>query len=212
MNTQVKLFSGFAAKSAVIAISAFALNAFPALAQDAAVVVGWESTVDSLNPAVSALRDVAPIDNNIFDTLVWVTPDFKITPDLATSWDVSDGGKLYTFKLRQDVTFHDGTPFNAAAVVANFEYITNADSKARSGLSTLGPCLTAKAVDELTVQNRLQGASRAASAQPGHTVCGHPVASCDQKVRYGTRPAPYGYGALRLLQLPAKSERRTDTQ
>ncbi|MET4754519.1 ABC transporter substrate-binding protein [Bradyrhizobium sp. RT11b] len=152
MNTHFKLFSGIAAKGAVIAIGAFALNPFPALAQDAAVVVGWESTVDTLNPAVSALRDVAPIANNIFDTLVWVTPDFKITPDLATSWDVSDGGKLYTFKLREDVIFHDGAPFNAAAVVANFEYITNTESKARSGLSTLGPCLTAKAVDEFTVQ------------------------------------------------------------
>lgn len=152
MDAYCKRFGGLAAKTAAIAISAIALNPLPALAQGAAVVVGWESTVDTLNPAVSALRDVAPIVNNIFDTLVWVTPEFKITPDLATAWEISDGGKLYTFKLREDVTFHDGTPFNAAAVVANFAYITDTDSKARSGLSALGPCVTAKAVGEFIVQ------------------------------------------------------------
>jgi peptide/nickel transport system substrate-binding protein len=42
-------------------------------------------------------------------------------PSLATSWDVSDDGLEWTFHLREGVTFHDGTPFNADAVVFNFE-------------------------------------------------------------------------------------------
>ena len=40
---------------------------------------------------------------------------------LATSWQITDGGRTYTFKLRQGVVFHDGTPFNADAVKFNFE-------------------------------------------------------------------------------------------
>lgn len=42
-------------------------------------------------------------------------------PNLATSWEVSDDGLTWVFQLRDDVTFHDGTPFNAEAVVWNFE-------------------------------------------------------------------------------------------
>ncbi len=45
--------------------------------------------LDTLNPATTGNRDVGPIDANIFDTLVWLTPDFKITPDLATKWEIS---------------------------------------------------------------------------------------------------------------------------
>ena len=44
----------------------------------------------------------------------------KIRPGLATSWKTTDGGKVWTFHLRHGVKFHDGTPFNAAAVCYNF--------------------------------------------------------------------------------------------
>ncbi len=54
------------------------------------------------------------------DSLTYQDPaSGKIIPHLATSWTVSPDGKTYTFKLRTDVTFSNGTPFNAAAVVAN---------------------------------------------------------------------------------------------
>ncbi|WP_210347633.1 ABC transporter substrate-binding protein [Bradyrhizobium diazoefficiens] len=148
------MLNRFASTAAVMATSAMVLSSPMSFAQAAkgSVVVGWESTIDTLNPAATALRDVAPITNNIFDTLVWVTPEFKVTPHLATNWNISDDGKTYTFKLRNGVTFHDGTPFNASAVIANFEYIANKDTKARSAIPALGPCLTAKEVDEFTVQ------------------------------------------------------------
>jgi peptide/nickel transport system substrate-binding protein len=45
----------------------------------------------------------------------------EIEPVLATSWTVSRDRKAYTFKVRPHVTFHDGTPLNAAAVVFSFE-------------------------------------------------------------------------------------------
>lgn len=49
----------------------------------------------------------------------------KVTPLLATSWDVSDDGKTYTYHLRKNVTFSDGTPFNAAAAAFNLKRWTN---------------------------------------------------------------------------------------
>ena len=60
-------------------------------------------------------------------------------PWLAESWDISSDGLQYTFKLRQNVKFHDGTPFDADAVKVNFERATLASSpyydKTVAGLS-----------------------------------------------------------------------------
>jgi peptide/nickel transport system substrate-binding protein len=57
----------------------------------------------------------------IYETLVSQKPGTtKLTPGLATSWKSSGGGKTWTFQLRKGVKFHDGTPFNAAAVCFNF--------------------------------------------------------------------------------------------
>ena len=84
--------------------------------------------------------DIGPLDNNrgwgavtnrvtahIFDNLVMkdytVKPDPRVPtiPGLAESWETTDDGLQYTFKLRQGVKFHDGTPFNAEAVKFNFD-------------------------------------------------------------------------------------------
>ena len=51
----------------------------------------------------------------------------EIVPELATDWTLSDDGLTYTFTLREGVTFHDGTEFNADAVVASFERRTAVD-------------------------------------------------------------------------------------
>lgn len=71
------------------------------------------------------------------DFLVYVDPaDFAIEPGLATSWSVNQNATEYTFVLRQDVTFHDGTPFNAEAVAFNFDRI--AERQAGAAYSALG--------------------------------------------------------------------------
>jgi peptide/nickel transport system substrate-binding protein len=57
----------------------------------------------------------------ITETLVDLAPGTtKIVPELATSWKKSANGRTWTFNLRRGVRFHDGTPFNAGAVCANF--------------------------------------------------------------------------------------------
>ncbi len=140
----------------LLAACAFALVGQQAAAAppdlDAKITVGWGQPFDTLNPATTGNRNVGPIDANIFDTLVWLTPDFKVTPDLASSWAVSPDGLIYTFKLREDVTFHDGTPFDAAAVVANVDYITNKDTQSKISLNLMGPCASAVATSKYTVQ------------------------------------------------------------
>ncbi|HEX4250743.1 MAG TPA: ABC transporter substrate-binding protein [Pseudonocardia sp.] len=58
----------------------------------------------------------------MLETLISYKPGTaELEPGLATAWTPSDGGKTWTFALRQGVKFHDGTPFDAAAVCANFD-------------------------------------------------------------------------------------------
>ena len=60
--------------------------------------------------------------DQMFEGLVTLAPGgTEIEPNLATEWEASGDGKEWTFQLRDDVTFHDGEPFNAEAVCANFE-------------------------------------------------------------------------------------------
>ena len=62
------------------------------------------------------------VTRQIFESLLDYEPTgFKITPKLATKWEPSGDGKTWTFTLREGVKFHDGTDFNAEAVVFNFE-------------------------------------------------------------------------------------------
>jgi peptide/nickel transport system substrate-binding protein len=58
----------------------------------------------------------------IFETLVALKPGTtEPEPGLAESWEADDTGKVWTFKIREGVTFHDGEPFNAEAVCFNFD-------------------------------------------------------------------------------------------
>ncbi len=138
------------------AVAIAALLAQPAMAaapdKDAKIVVGWAGPFDTLNPATTGNRNVGPINVNIFDTLVWLTPDMQVTPALATKWEISDDKKTYTFTLHEGVTFHDGTPFDADAVVANFAYIEDKATQSKISLNLLGPCTTAKAVSKYVLQ------------------------------------------------------------
>ncbi|MDR3179231.1 MAG: ABC transporter substrate-binding protein [Oscillospiraceae bacterium] len=61
------------------------------------------------------------INYNVFETLVDYDKDLKLRPRLATRWAVSEDGLVYTFDLREGVSFSDGTSFNAEAVKKNAE-------------------------------------------------------------------------------------------
>lgn len=75
-----------------------------------------------LDPAYVDDGESAKVMSNIFDGLVKYKADStEIEPALATSWTISPDGKEYTFELRKNVKFHDGTPFNADAVKFSIE-------------------------------------------------------------------------------------------
>jgi peptide/nickel transport system substrate-binding protein len=69
----------------------------------------------------TAERNATNAAAQLYDALAWVDDDGDVVPALAERWEISEDGLEYTFYLRQDVTFHNGEPFNADAVVFTWE-------------------------------------------------------------------------------------------
>ena len=93
-----------------------------ALAQEKVLIFGSSGDVVRLDPAdVTDGESISRMDN-IFEGLVeYEASSTEIKPCLAESWDVSEDGKEIVFHLRKGIKFHDGTDFNADAVVFSFE-------------------------------------------------------------------------------------------
>ena len=76
----------------------------------------------SLDPAIVTDGESFKVTQNLFETLLnFGEKDTSIHPGLAESWEISEDNLQYTFKLQQGVKFHDGTDFNAEAVVKNVD-------------------------------------------------------------------------------------------
>jgi ABC-type transport system substrate-binding protein len=88
--------------------------------QDAAnaIIFGVGTDVDELDPRTTDTQEGYIVASNVYDCLVlYDLGATTIRPGLAESWEISEDGRVYTFNLRQGVSFHDGEPFNADAVV-----------------------------------------------------------------------------------------------
>ncbi|SIT93197.1 ABC transporter substrate-binding protein [Edaphobacillus lindanitolerans] len=83
----------------------------------------------SLDPSSVTDGESMKVAANIFETLLnFGEQDTTIHPGLAKEWEASEDGLTYTFQLEEGVKFHDGTDFNAEAVVKNFERWANGDA------------------------------------------------------------------------------------
>jgi len=120
------------------------------------LTVGVYQEPDSLDPAATGLAMVSMMITHIFDPLVWWLPDANgknvFHPGLAKSYEVSKDATTYTFTLRDDVTFHDGTKFDANAVKATLDHIVDPATKSRSAIGALGPYKETVVVDPYTAK------------------------------------------------------------
>jgi peptide/nickel transport system substrate-binding protein len=104
-----------------------------------------------LDPTVHSSRFTTMINFNTHDPLVWQVKPNVYAPGLAERWEISADFRVYTFYLRKDVTFHDGTPFNAEAVKFTWDRIM--DPATRSLRSPeLGTYDKSEVVDSHTVR------------------------------------------------------------
>ncbi len=88
---------------------------------------------------------------SFYEGLVRLDKDMKLEPLLAESWEATPDGLQYTMKLKAGVKFHDGEPFNAAAVKANFDRITNPDNHLKRYILYKNIART-EVIDDLTVR------------------------------------------------------------
>ncbi len=122
------LRAAFAATAVAAVAVGLAVPAAEAQSPPGVLIVGQIAEPKSLDPqAVTAVNDFR-ILMNIYDGLVrYADGKLEVEPALATDWEISDDGLTYTFTLRDGVNFHDGSPFNAEAVVFNFERMLDED-------------------------------------------------------------------------------------
>jgi peptide/nickel transport system substrate-binding protein len=106
-----------------------------------------------MDPHASQLDVSAYVNRATLDSLVYLSAEGELKPWLATQWQLSEDGKIYTFTLRDDVTFSDGVPFNAEAVKANFDHIMDPATQSAQASSMLGDDLyvATEVVDATTV-------------------------------------------------------------
>src|SRR5262245_27049416 len=92
--------------------------------------VAWEADASGMDPRLSAGAQSGYVMGNLFNSLVSIDAELNNVPDLAESWEILEDGKVYIFRLRQGVKFHDGTDFDAKAVQWNYQRMVDPAEKA----------------------------------------------------------------------------------
>ena len=128
------------------------VNLSIANAERKTITIGMQLEPPNLNPtggAAAAIDEV--VYSNLFEGLTKYGPDGSINPGLAKSWDISSDGLSYTFKLNQNVKFHDGTALTASDVKFSLDRARGEDStNAQKALFTgIGSVVV---LDDLTLQ------------------------------------------------------------
>jgi len=116
-------------RSLVLATALVAALAPPAAFAAKDVVFAVASTFTTTDPYDANDTLSQAMAKSFYEGLYGFDKDMKLIPVLAESYTVTPDGLVYTVKLRKGVKFHDGTDFNAEAVKANFDRVTNPDNK-----------------------------------------------------------------------------------
>ncbi|SNS88966.1 ABC transporter substrate-binding protein [Tropicimonas sediminicola] len=180
----------------LLGAAAVSLVASASLAAQEDITIGMALEPPNLDPtggAAAAIDEV--VYANIFEGLTRFAPDGSIVPGLAESWEVSEDGKVYTFRLHEGVTFHDGSAMDAEDVKfsldrARAEESTNAQKALFTGISKV------EVIDPLTVQVTLGGPD---GAFPFKMAWGDAVILAPETVG-DAATAPVGTGPFKLVE------------
>ncbi|WP_444875213.1 ABC transporter substrate-binding protein [Mangrovibrevibacter kandeliae] len=128
----------------------------PGLAQAAGTLtVALASDAESWDPIDTFILDWGRVGSNIYDGLIQRTPDLKLQPGLALSWEMLDDNTRIRFKLRPNVTFHDGEPFNADAVKYSFDRLLGEEGGKGPQQANYTAIKSVEVIDDMTVDFHL---------------------------------------------------------
>jgi peptide/nickel transport system substrate-binding protein len=182
-------------------------EAAPAPAEDLnntrTLVVATPNDVTNFEPNQISTRTDSNIAEHIFDSLIHMDEHQKLQPMLAESWKILDDKKTWQFKLRQGVTFQDGSPFNAETIKYDFE--RGLDPQYKWDGNTPGYVFTSigltgvDVVDEYTVNLKLD---RFEPDTPGYIseVFIHPVDYYKNNTLEKVAAEPVGGGPYKLVE------------
>ncbi|EHI97327.1 ABC-type transporter, periplasmic subunit [Clostridium sp. DL-VIII] len=156
-----------------------------------------------LDPAFVDDGESAKVMCNIYEGLVkYGDEDTSIQPCLAESWDISQDGKEYTFHLRKGVKFHDGTDFNADAVVKSVsrQLPPNATDDMPYASFTFDGVTKVEAIDDNTVKFTLKEANTPFLANLAMTLAAPIVSPTALEKNNGNlNEAPVGTGPFKFV-------------
>ncbi|MDB4895662.1 MAG: transporter substrate-binding protein [Firmicutes bacterium] len=120
--------------------------------QGGKLIVGMQYEPVTLDPHVTGQANGIRIILNMCDSLVYADDKGQVQPWLAESWEANPEGTAYTFHLKKDVKFSDGTPFNAQAVKFSWDRIMDPKTASQSAISALRPYKESQVVDDSTLK------------------------------------------------------------
>ncbi|MBW6463396.1 MAG: ABC transporter substrate-binding protein [Bacillota bacterium] len=119
------------------------------VASESVLRVALTTNPNTIEPATGDTRTASNVAWSIFNSLVWLNDEGVIVPSLAEDWTVSDDGLVYTFKLREDIVFHNGYAFSADDVVFTWERGQGSDITYREDFLAVAQM---NKIDEYTVE------------------------------------------------------------
>ncbi|WP_454283812.1 ABC transporter substrate-binding protein [Roseovarius sp. MBR-38] len=96
--------------------------------EDGVLRIAIPSNLNTLDPARTKIGEEYIVNNLVFSALTEITADGEVLPDLAESWSANETLTEWTFELRDDVTFHDGSRFDAEDVKATIERVMDPET------------------------------------------------------------------------------------
>jgi peptide/nickel transport system substrate-binding protein len=144
----------FHLRTLLLGVSTAALMAGAALAKDD-ITVALQLEPPHLDPTSAAAGAIdSVLYSNVFEGLTRFMSDGSVVPGLAESWEISDDGLTYTFKLRSGVTFHDGTTMDAEDVKFSLDRI-GAEDSANAQKALYAAISEVNVIDPMTVEVKL---------------------------------------------------------
>lgn len=121
--------------------------------QEQTITMAWPRDIGTMNPHVYNPSQLFA-QSMIYEPLI-MYKDGKIEPHLAESWTISPDGKEYTFNIRSNVKFSDGSPFTASILKKNFDAIMN-NAKMHGWLGVINAIEKTEAIDDATFKVTLK--------------------------------------------------------
>lgn len=119
------------------------------------LLYGGNQDIDNIDPATGENYSINAALISLYDAL-FITRGNELQPNLVESYEVSDDAKVFTFKLKQNAKFHDGSPVNADAVVYSFNRLITLQGPPTYRWAGIAGADAAKTVDEFTVEFTLE--------------------------------------------------------